>query len=109
MNENKDNLYLEHILASIETVDGFIKHISRDEFMRNKLVQDGVIREIEIIGEAAKRLSDEFKSRYEGVPWREVCEMRDKLIHDYFVVDLDDVWKSAIDDLAELKSVLKKR
>ena len=103
MNEHKDKLYLEHILAAIGAVDKFIKGIGYEDFMKNKLVQDGVIREIEIIGEAAKRLSDEFKSRYGGVPWKEICGMRDKLIHDYFVVDLDDVWKTAVDDLAELK------
>jgi len=72
------------------------------------LIVDGVIREIEIIGEAAKRLSDSLKGKYPDIPWKDVCGMRDRLIHDYFGVDLDDVWRTAQEDLGDLKNVLTK-
>lgn len=67
-----------------------------------------MIRELEIIGEAAKNLSNEFKEKYSKVPWRYVTGMRDKLIQDYFKVNLEAVWKTILEDLAQLKKELSK-
>jgi len=105
---SRDRLYIEHMLDAIEVIEDFLKDVNRKDFMEDKLIQDGVIREIEIIGEAAKRLSDSLKGKYPDIPWKDVCGMRDRLIHDYFGVDLDDVWRTAQEDLGDLKNVLTK-
>lgn len=66
-----------------------------------------MIREIEIIGKATKRLSDEFKGKYSDIPWRQITGMRDKLIHDYMGVDIDAVWDTVERDIHQLKEKIK--
>lgn len=82
--------------------------VEYEDFLGNKLKQDGIIRELEIIGEASKQLSLEFKEKYPDIPWKDIAGMRDKLIHEYFGVDLNAVWETVEDDLPILKSALQK-
>lgn len=91
----KDNRsYIEHILQAIDRIFKYTQGISRDDFDRNEMLQDAVIRNIEIIGEATKNISNSFKKTYPEIPWREMSGMRDKLIHDYIGTDLEVVWKT---------------
>ncbi|HAL55417.1 MAG TPA: hypothetical protein DCP63_02775 [Bacteroidetes bacterium] len=99
-----DRVYLEHIRDSILRVEQYTEGIDASEFKRQILIQDGVIRQIEIIGEAVKRLSSSYRSSHPDTPWQDFARMRDKLIHDYFGVDLEKVWLTVKEDLPPLKA-----
>ena len=103
-----DSVYLRHILDAISQVDIYITGQSRSDFHSNRLLQDGVIRQIEIIGEAAKRISEERRNQAPAIPWKDLFGMRNKLIHQYFGVDAETVWLTAVEDLPELKTELQK-
>jgi len=105
----RDNLvYVRHILDAIYRVEEYTKGVKYKDFMKNNLVQAGVMREIEIVGEASKRLAREFKEKYSDIPWKKMAGMRDKLIHDYLGVDLDAVWDTVKKDIPELKKKIEK-
>lgn len=104
----KDDLvYLKHISDAISRIEEYTQDVGYEDFMENHLIQDGVIRQVEIIGEATKQLSDEIREKYPHIPWKDIVGMRDKLIHGYFGVDIDAVWDTAIDDIPLLKSEIE--
>ena len=104
---NKDvSIFLEHILESIENIEEFLHDASKEVFLKNKEKQSAVIRQIEIIGEAVKNLPAHFRKKYPDVPWKDIAGMRDKLMHQYFGVDLETIWKVCEEDIPELKQKL---
>jgi uncharacterized protein with HEPN domain len=97
--EHDDAVYLRHILDAILRIEEYLDGVNEEAFYQQHLVQDGVIRQLEIIGEATKRLSREARAVGPEVPWQDIAGMQDKLIHGYFGVDLDAVWLTARDDV----------
>jgi len=102
-----DRAYLRHVLDAIEKIDSYAS-VGRDVFMSIPHWQDAIIRQLEIIGEATKRLSKGLRSRHTEVPWRRMAGLRDVLIHDYFGVDLAAVWEITQKDLPKLKVSIEK-
>ncbi len=102
----EDRVYLFHIVEACETIS-YIENVDFEEFNKNRMMPDAVIRELEIIGEASKKLSKETKRKIKGVPWKDIIGMRDKLIHGYFGVDNEVVWETANRDVRNLLEKLK--
>ena len=103
MKERDDIIYLKHILDAIDRIEEYLSGVTHETFTKTPLLQDGVIRQIEIIGEASKRISSTLRSEYSHIPWKDITGMRDKLIHDYFGVDIDAVWLTTKKDISMLK------
>ncbi|MBP7038042.1 MAG: DUF86 domain-containing protein [Bacteroidales bacterium] len=105
--EKDDLVYIEHILDCIRKIKEFTNGLSLKDFSVNELVQDAVIRNIEIIGEASKKISSDTKQIFYEIPWREIAGMRDKLIHDYLGVDVEVVWRTITEDIPILEKQIK--
>lgn len=104
----KDDLaYIEHILDCIRKIKEFTSGLSLKDFSVNELVQDAVMRNIEIIGEASNKISSDTKQIYYEIPWKEIAGMRDKLIHDYLGVDVEVVWRTITEDIPTLEKQIK--
>lgn len=103
-----DQIYIEHILLSIDRIESYLKGKDRQFFSNDYLTQDAVVRQLELVGEATKRVSKEFRKINPPVPWSDMAGMRDILIHDYIDVDLDIVWKNATESIHNLKGLLQK-
>ncbi|OGE19560.1 hypothetical protein A3A14_02940 [Candidatus Daviesbacteria bacterium RIFCSPLOWO2_01_FULL_43_38] len=103
MSSRGTKLYLEDILTSITRIADYIQNLSFDEFQNNQLTIDAVVRNLEIVGEAAKNIPEDFTEKHSSLPWREMVTMRNKVIHEYSGVDLDILWKTVREDLPALK------
>lgn len=108
---NKDpKIFLKHILESIQWIEKDSQNLSEEEFFefRNVPTQDAVIRRLEIIGEAIRSLPNDLKRKYPEIPWQDIMDMRNILIHKYFGVDLNLVWGVIKKDIPSLKEHIKK-
>lgn len=105
-------IYLNHILDCTKKIKTYTEGMNQDDFLNNSLIQDGVIRNLEIIGEATKQLDQEFRLKYPQIEWKKIAGMRDKLIHDYIGVDLWAVWgviEKIVPDFDEqIQEIIKK-
>ncbi|MBN2402866.1 MAG: DUF86 domain-containing protein [Spirochaetes bacterium] len=104
----KQSLYFQDIKNAIESINGFIDGLSFDDFISDDRTFSAVIRKIEILGEAAKNISIDVRSANPHIPWTEMARMRDKLIHGYFGIDEDVVWKTIKEDLPEILPLVSK-
>jgi uncharacterized protein with HEPN domain len=101
-----DRFYLIHILERIQRIESYTTG-GREAFLASSMIQDAVIRNFEIIGEAAKQVSESFRSFHPGLPWRRLAGFRDVLIHNYPGVDLEEVWNIITGHLPVLREGLK--
>ena len=90
----RDRSYLIDLVQAGKQIQDFIQGIDKERFDNSSLIQSAVIRQIEIIGEATKRLSEQFRSEHSEIPWKKISGMRDILIHSYDHVDIDEVWNA---------------
>ncbi len=95
--------YLKDMLDAIKTMESFVKDMNLEEFENDTKTLFAVIRALEIIGEAAKKIPDAVKNKYKQVPWKDIAGMRNKLIHEYFGVNVKVVWKTIEQDIPSIK------
>lgn len=105
--KERNRLFLGHMLEAIGAIESFTSE-GRAFFMSDLKTQSAVVRQIEIIGEAVKRLDAEVISAAPTISWRQIAGTRDRLIHGYFKVDLDAVWAMVEQDLAPLKETVRR-
>lgn len=104
---DKDYLdYLQDIVDSINETEEFTTGLTFDGFVQDRKTINAVIRSVEVIGEAAKNISQSLRDQYSTIPWKKMTGMRDKLIHEYFGVDLEIIWDTIKKELPLLKPLL---
>jgi len=108
MTSKDDLVFIEHILDSINAIKEFSKNLSKEELISNRLKHSAIIREIEVIGEAVKNISENLKNKNQEIEWKEIAGTRDKMIHHYFSVDLNIIWGIIKKDLPILEKQIKK-
>lgn len=99
--------YLNDILESIEDIKEFTKEMAFEDFSKDRKTIKAVVRSLEVIGEAVNKIPQNIQKMYPDTPWNEIISMRNKLIHEYFGVDLDIVWQTKDEDLIPLEKTVK--
>lgn len=107
MSERADVEFLADTKEAVLRINAYTGDLSYEQFLEDKKTQDAVVRNLEIIGEAAKNISEELKKKYPQIRWKELAGVRDKLIHHYFGVNFDIVWSIVKQELPELLSQLE--
>lgn len=107
MSKREKALYLQDILTAIDNIITYTKDIMFNDFDEDQKTIDAVVRNIEIIGEAAKNIPQEIIKLHPEIPWERMISMRNKVIHEYFGVDTEILWETIFEDLSPLKEKIK--
>ena len=95
---DRDKLYLSHIIEAVRKIRQYTEGFTLESFKANTLVQEAVVRQLEIVGEASRMISETTRKSHPDIPWYEIAGMRNRLIHEYFGVDFAVVWKTVTED-----------
>jgi len=106
MSRRTSELLLDDIREAIEKIERYTRDLSLDGFMADEKTQDAVVRNLEIIGEAANRLPEEFKVQFADIEWPKIVGLRHRIVHDYFGIDLKIIWRIINEDLRVFKAQL---
>ena len=101
-------LYIQDIKDSIKQIEEYTKNISEEDFKKDKLIQDAVIRRLEIIGEASRNIPRSLKEKNEHVPWFQMSQFRDFIVHSYFEASLAKIWKTTKEDIKLIKESISR-
>ncbi len=101
-------VFIDDILESIDKIREYTGSITKDDFFAKSQIQDAVIRRLEIIGEAVKHIPQEIRWAHQEIPWQQIAGMRDVLIHEYFGVKLERVWKVITHDVNHLQNAIER-
>lgn len=108
MKTRNDELFLYDIVECCGKIENYLEGISKENFLQNQMLQDAIVRNIEIIGEASKNISEEIRESNTQIEWRNITRMRDKIVHHYFRLNLETVWQTATEDISKLKPEIEK-
>jgi uncharacterized protein with HEPN domain len=100
--------YLQDILDAVNDIENFVDKMSFEEFVKDRKTLNAVVRSIEIIGEASKNIPEALKAKHQELPWKQMTGMRDKLIHAYFGVDVETLWKATKENIPPLRNAIQK-
>lgn len=108
MSKRDWKILFDDIIESITRIEEYTLNLSFEDFAYNSLVIDGVVRNIEIIGEASKNIPQEIQNKFEDIPWKKLKGIRNRIVHEYFAVDISIIWYIAQNELNPLKKTLSK-
>lgn len=100
-------MFVSHILESFELIEEYAKNVTKEALEKNEMKTDAIVRRIEIIGEATKNIPNSLKTMYPDIPWKDMAGMRDIIIHQYYGVEIDEIWKVMKIDTPKIKKEIK--
>ena len=107
MSERSYKVYVNDILDSIKKIESYVKNMTYEDFIKDNLVKDAVLRNIEVLGEAAENIPDDLREEYSEVPWKRIIGLRNIVIHEYFGVDFENIWKIITENIPETKPYIE--
>lgn len=108
MSKRTSDLYTQDIIISIRRIKKYTKGLSFEEFAKDQMKIDAVVRNFEVIGEAIKSLAKMAREEYSEIPWKKIIGLRNKITHEYFAIELEIIWKIIKNDLDSLRKNIKK-